>query len=114
MDFKLWTDEEALYFGEMYGLSLVKRYPESGITLPKIYKHCAHEFSKSSEAVFSINTKTNYVYNHTCFSRMVTNAIHHCNLKNIPIRSIENGTGSTTLTAIFFALYAVLLYVRIE
>lgn len=115
MDFiKIWNDEEAVHFGEMFGLSLVKNYPDVGHTLPKIYTHCAHEFNKSSGVVFSINTKTNSVHHHTCFSNMVTNAILHFNLRNIPLRSIENGTGSTTLAAIFFALYAALLYVRIE
>lgn len=111
----IWSGQEAVLRGESYGLYEIKNnHPQLGGVISDIYSYCESEFENPKGVVFSVDLKANIVMRHTCFSKAVADLVYYGDINNLPVRSIENGVGSSTLAAIYFALYAVSLYTRLD
>lgn len=111
---KLFVNSDAVAEGERFGLHLMKENPHLSNWLPIAYHVSSSEFKNPRGSVFEYNVVLNTVTKHTQFSKFISDLIYNYDIKNMPVRSILNGVGSTNIAAILFALYAVFLYLRLK
>jgi len=104
--------KDAVVEGERYALNLLKEYPHVKEWLPLAYEVSRAQFENPTDAIFEYNLILDVITRHTIFSKFVFDLIFYSDYRNLPVRSIQNGIGSTNIAAILFALYAVIIYWR--